>query len=535
MATWNDYDSLTYKNVYDLLSRVKTPSAQVSPSPSGTVLKSPTGTTLAPANTGIPRVGSQTPDAACNNLCQKNGYASGRSNIPTECVANEHFVDGPSGATYDCCCKEKGTGPCLYGYSLEAGDQCKEGYEIKKDSEGKEWCCPIGAVYPCSATGGYLGHQANGILLQKCEEGYEPKKATDGKIWCCPIPENVSCKDNSNCPEGYHCNTKTGKCELNPNVTKCTKPEDCATFCDGQPGICSEGFCRCTGEVPGECDDQHPCPAGYACVEEPVTAGNLNVAPKKHCVKTGVCAEGKGAEYTGCACGKSYATKTGVCEPGYVFIARAGTGWEGYIPGAKGRCECSKWCQDTGWGSDCQGGGGGGEFKWSPELEALMKQLIERAGYLLKYPTGLTPEEQQAIYNRAYERIIRGQRGEKEAMRSTMARMGLLGSGFELGEEEKIAREAKENLASVARDLAIKQAEDKFNQLMQTTSMAQGLFGTGMSFEQIAEALSSARRGEGRSDLQTLLAFLSLIMGNQGNNNALLQYILNLIGQQRSI
>jgi hypothetical protein len=64
---------------------------------------------------------------------------------------------------------------------------------------------------------------------------------------------------------------------------------------------------------------------------------------------------------------------------------------------------------------------------------------------------------------------------------------------------------------------------------MGTTGMAQSLLGTGMGAEQIAEALSGARRGEGAGVLAMLLQYLST-MG--GQSNLYWQAILNRLLQQ---
>jgi len=345
--------------------------------------------------------------------------------------------------------------------------ECGEGYRCV---EGECQTKVVVGGSPCPAGGRKMGRVVGGGQLEKCHDDEYPATAQDGTPWCCKKTAKIGCKEDKECPADY---------------------------------TCVNGFCvakkYCTTDI--------NCPDGYFC-------------DNGVCKKKGVtpdCPDGVGDKYTGCACGKKYMLKSAACATGYVPVKKPdGT-----------QCECSKWCQDIGYGADCvSGGGDGGEqFQWGPDVSALIKRLMERANYFLDYPRGLTPEERQGVINYAYEGIKRGERGTLQSTKDMLSRMGLLGTGFEAQKLGEVRRGTTETVANVQRQVAIDELNRRFNELMATSGMAQSLTGTGMTAEQLVEALNAARRGEGSGAMNTLMAYLQTVMG--GQSNTYWQAILN--------
>lgn len=264
---------------------------------------------------------------------------------------------------------------------------------------------------------------------------------------------------------------------------------------------------------------------------------------RRKCVKseggtTGDCPEGIGdTAYEGCKCGKQYTTMTGTCAAGYAYVPRTGTGWKGWKEGAKGRCECIKWCLAINCGQtcqECQGGTGGqsGEFKWSGGLSDALKSLLERLNLLLTQKRGTTEEERQGIINYASAGTKRAERGRLQSARDTLSRMGLLGSGFQVKEEEAVKRGTSENLANIRSQVAIDELNRRYQELMGTTGMAQSLAQLLMGSEQIPETLSAGRRAEGSGALDAFLRYLSTIMGSsQSGTSGMIPWLQALMNQ----
>lgn len=228
-----------------------------------------------------------------------------------------------------------------------------------------------------------------------------------------------------------------------------------------------------------------------------------------------------------CVNGICIDASAGGCEGGFLMPPGSSLCGEGYeatdIDGVL-------WCCPPGWDDngdgdgDGNGGGGGGgggtlgEFNWSPELKALLSRLMERFKYLSDYPRGTTPEERQGIINYAMQGVKRGERGRLKSSKDQIARMGLLGSGFELSEADKIKRRTGEMTSNIQSVVAIDELDRRFNELMGTTGAMGGIMSTLFSGEQIPELLSAGRRGEGQNALGLMLSYLSTLMsGQQGN------------------
>lgn len=182
---------------------------------------------------------------------------------------------------------------------------------------------------------------------------------------------------------------------------------------------------------------------------------------------------------------------------------------------------------DRGGGGD--GGGGVGEqFGWSPEIQALLARILDRANSLLDQPLGLSDAERQAIYNRIFEKIKGMERPTIQSAYNRISRQGLLGSPYAEREVAGIQRGTRELLTSAERDIEIQEAQDRYQQLLGTTGMAQNLLGTGMGAEQLVEAANAARRGEGTTSLNSILQYL---IATGGQNSTYYQALLNWLTQ----
>ena len=235
-------------------------------------------------------------------------------------------------------------------------------------------------------------------------------------------------------------------------------------------------------------------------------------------------AANKKSEHEGCECGSRFSVPSMdfPCPPGYMIVK-----------GSKGpACRCIKWCEDQGLMPSCLGtggGGAGGEFKWGEDVDALIRRLMGQANYLLDVPRGLTEEERDAIYNRAFVKIKGGERCRIQELEDQISRMGMLGSPFAEREVIGEKRFTGELLAGTGRDIEIEETQRRFQEMMATTQMAQQLVALGMSSEQAVEAINASRRGEGRESLNQLLSYFGMLYG--GQDNSYIQAILSQFGQ----
>jgi len=151
--------------------------------------------------------------------------------------------------------------------------------------------------------------------------------------------------------------------------------------------------------------------------------------------------------------------------------------------------------------------------------------LLARGNELLDQPRGLSDQERQAIYNRAFEQIKAQERPTIQSTIDSAARLGLVDSPYATRQVDDIRRASENMLTSTSRDIGIAETDKRYQELMGTLAMVSNLTNLGMSSEQITEALNAARRGEGRDDMSSILQYLSMIMG--GNNNNYMQWMMN--------
>ena len=113
------------------------------------------------------------------------------------------------------------------------------------------------------------------------------------------------------------------------------------------------------------------------------------------------------------------------------------------------------------------------------------------------------------------EKIQAGEAPEVESMRVRMARQGLLGSGMEDAERGEIGRKYGTAVAEAKRDMTIADASRRAAETIAGTNAASGIAGTLMSGEQSVEGANAARRAEGQTEIQNLLALLQILYGQQ--------------------
>lgn len=146
-----------------------------------------------------------------------------------------------------------------------------------------------------------------------------------------------------------------------------------------------------------------------------------------------------------------------------------------------------------------------GEFKWPAEMQNFYNMLIGRGTDMLNMPLGITPEEEAAMFGKDFEKVKGQEGGMQNDLTSWLQTMGALGTGTELEQRGKVSRGIQENISDLMRDLLIYGSERKKSDLLDYTGAASGLFGQGMNYNQIQEAINAARRGESDRALMLLL------------------------------
>lgn len=344
-------------------------------------------------------------------------------------------------------------------------------------------CQGIETTAPC--TGGVKRVDAT------CPTGFHSKKDEASGVWyCCPDSDPLK-----------PCGEKEGYELQGTGLQKCNEGYTLTRSSDGKNWCCKDDTVTPGGNP---CDE-----GGYQLTQENGFAGGVG--------------EGQSpwAEIPG-------TTRSGDWEGHYVWNAEKGKYVNIHTPDIGVDLVCKKgwlrksdseggiWCCPDPNGDDDGDGDDLGEFKWDEGLQALLGRIQDRANELLDYPRGLRPEERQAVINYAIEGVKAGEAGEKQQSRDELARMGMLGSGFEASESARITRETRQESGDVRRELAIDELNRRFAELMGTTGMAQGLTGTLMESQQIPEILSAGRRSEGSAAMNAFLQYLG--MGNQGSS-----------------
>ncbi len=283
------------------------------------------------------------------------------------------------------------------------------------------------------------------------------------------------------------------------------------------------------------------------------TAGGSSVV-----AKTGT--KTKGDPYPGCPDrGKKYmlgAGETG-CDAGYAAVQKP----EGI------QCECIKWCEAIGYGSDCMGGAGGksGEYKfpaelndlylalvgkgknlltdwnWSPEMKDYMGALMGRGREALERKPGYSESFLNMATTQGADTMRRQAAATKAAQLRRLQQEGVLGTGAGEAALSDIDLSTSQGVGSMIRDILLQNEEKKKTDYMDLTNLAQSIFGQGMQFEQVPEginqeraklaqlmfstgmdyntameAINAARRGEGTQNWMLWLDYIKSLMGSYG-------------------
>jgi len=187
-----------------------------------------------------------------------------------------------------------------------------------------------------------------------------------------------------------------------------------------------------------------------------------------------------------------------------------------------------EWCCPSTEGYGAQPTTEGGEFKFSPDLTAAIRSMLERYEEILDRPYGLTDEERQDIINYALKGVRGGERGLKQSKIDQLARMGLAGQPVELSEIGKIERGTREAEADVRSKIGLGEIDRKMQDFLSTTSMAGSILELLMETEQLPEILSAGRRREGLDWTSLLTNYLGMQMGQQ---NPYWQSLFSMLNQ----
>jgi len=275
----------------------------------------------------------------------------------------------------------------------------------------------------------------------------------------------------------------------------------------------------CKKKGGGNCVSGKACYSAIDCPGGECVGASLDPANKKqgtcNCsTSTAGCPEGTGTAYaknpTACPCGVGYATITRKCAAGYTLVTanRTKEDWGAsdipYKEGATGTCECTQAIAD--WKENK--GGTLGEYKYPPEMQALMDLLLSRGKEFMGLTPGFSQEAQDKMFGRGFENIRGQEAGQRTGMEQGLSRQGMLGTGAGQGMLNDLSWQTEGNVANLARDLFVMNEEKKKKDLLDYSTAAQSMFGSGMSYEQLLEAINASRRGEGSASLQALLAWL---------------------------
>ena len=366
--------------------------------------------------------------------------------------------------------------------------------------------------------------------------------------------DQIPC-DNGNCPVGYEC--RDGWCEEesgtgDPIVEKTACEQNCwdllqdcnrdnptnLGFCEQEYETCMNA-CEGGGGVGGVCQYDEDCLEGYRCVNgQCVAIDDPSIDPDEDsaegCSGGYLLAEspisgGTGSLYLDDEFGSGGWMRHGDMEAhyywhpdyGYHFIDTVIAHVENGVAPADnlGGTVCQKayqretingqeWCCPAG-GDD--GGGGLGEYSYPPELQNFFKLLMGRGTDLLGMPLGLTQEEMDAMFGQGFENIRGQEGGMQNDLTSWLQSMGALGSGAELEQRGKVARGTQQSMSDLMRNLLIYGSERKKSDLLDYTGEARGIFGQGLWYEQLLEAINASRRGEGSDAIDQWLRYLGLL------------------------
>jgi hypothetical protein len=106
-----------------------------------------------------------------------------------------------------------------------------------------------------------------------------------------------------------------------------------------------------------------------------------------------------------------------------------------------------------------------------------------------------------------YDKVRRQGTISNDATKAALQEQGLLGTGTEVGAMQANAWNTEQKVADLSRDVFIANEAQKRDDFTSFTDSANKLFQSGLTFEQIREAINAARRNESQASLALLLQY----------------------------
>ena len=166
----------------------------------------------------------------------------------------------------------------------------------------------------------------------------------------------------------------------------------------------------------------------------------------------------------------------------------------------------STWCCPE----DISGGGQQdlGEYGYPDWMKRLMEMLSGRAESMLNRPYGFSQDEKDQRFGKGFEKIRGQEAPARDSLMRALSSQGMLGTGAGMGQLGQLASGAENTVTDLRRDLFLEEEEKKKRDELDFTGMANQLFGTGMGYEGMLEAMNAGRRGEGRDWIRMYLEML---------------------------
>jgi hypothetical protein len=176
---------------------------------------------------------------------------------PSDCAAGQTCA--PDGTCKAGDCNANG---CIFGYTCAADGTCqaKSANACDKDAE----CTSLGAGYACIA-----GPKGGGVCMQPADQCFDQSQCDPGDK-CAAGKCTQACTSNSDCRDGFACDTTLGICSKPVNT--CTVTNDCGSATK----VCIGGGCvpRATGGTcaAGDVWDENGCipnqAATFTCMQD---------------------------------------------------------------------------------------------------------------------------------------------------------------------------------------------------------------------------------------------------------------------------
>lgn len=350
----------------------------------------------------------------------------------------------------------------------------------------------------CIASGGNKGDcaMARNSCKSACGGGTTPGPGIDPCKQGCTT-QHIACMNAALTPDAKAaCRAAKANCDAQCDQTDVPPtPDECGAGYHKDPntGECVPDLGP-TGCQPG----YHKDPATNKCV--PDDTGTSCPTPTGEKIYPG----------TGCECGKFFQNKPGIttCPTGYVPVQK-----EGGV-----RCECQKWCVETGWGEDCVTKSGGdegdmGAYDYPQWLKDLMARLTGRANTFLGMKPGYSDTALTNMFGLNYDKVRRAGTATGDATTAALADAGMLGTGAGTAALQANAQNTEKNVVDLKREVMTANEAQKRDDLKSFTESANTLFQAGLNFEQIREAINSGRRGESQTSLALLIQYLLGLAG----------------------